>query len=67
MVRWLVLLNVFAVWAFVIFYIVKIVEKIIVYNLNEAASKLNEEGISYETKVDPSVVVFLSNFFKVIL
>lgn len=57
----------FAVWAFVIFYIVKIVEKIIVYNLNEAASKLNEEGISYETKVDPSVVVFLSNFFKVIL
>jgi len=58
---------VFAVWAFVIFYIVKIVEKIIVYNLNEAASKLNEEGISYETKVDPSVVVFLSNFFKVIL
>lgn len=50
-----------------IFYIVKIVEKIIVYNLNEAASKLNEEGVSYEAKVDPSVVVFLSNFFKVIL
>lgn len=66
-VRWLELLNIFVVWAFVIFYVVKMVEKIIVYNLNKTAEKLNEEGRFEDSKVDPSVVVFLSNLFKLVL